>query len=166
MPPKSKKASGKRRLIFEDPEEEEEKREPSPTTTPPSSSTPPKKRQRASFQSPQRKSKKTATVVTPEAKEEEYVPKYIHKNVHYLRKNQGKLPKHTRQTYDLVCEHYEIPTNFEQSHSYGPLSGTTYEERVVQEYVLGKLNAKDDAVEICTCCATLGHMRDDCPTLV
>jgi hypothetical protein len=99
----------------------------------------------------------------------EYVPKYIHKNVDYRRKGQAKLSPSTLQVFQLVEEHFAIPKDIEQNRSYGPLSGSSYEERVVRAYALGKLTPKDptDAdVAICTSCSTVGHKRDDCPDLL
>jgi hypothetical protein len=127
----------------------------------------------AFLSSPETKKKKTA-VVTPlderkVAAVSEYVPKYIHKNVDYRRKGEAKLSPSTLQVFQLVEEHFDIPKDIEQNRSYGPLSGTSYEERVIRTYTLGKLTAKDSAdadIAICTSCATVGHRRDDCPDLL
>jgi hypothetical protein len=140
-----------------------------------SASTTPRRRRgmEAFLSSPEAKKKKTA-VVTPlderkVAAVSEYVPKYIYKNVDYRRKGQAKLSPSTLQVFQLVEEHFDIPKDIEQNRSYGPLSGTSYEERVIRTYTLGKLTAKDPAdadVAICTSCATVGHRRNDCPALL
>ena len=98
-----------------------------------------------------------------------------------------------KQIFDLVEEHYAIPSNFETDiRSYGPLSGTCFEERVVNAYDRGlllsssvkskrKMKTKtkkednqqsvettitDGAVLICSHCADLGHGRNDCLELI
>jgi hypothetical protein len=125
------------------------------------------------FATPTAKKQKRAAAVTPEEPPNEkqlsrYVPKYIHKNLDYKTRGEKDLPATTLQVYRLVREHYRIPEDFEQRRTFGPLSGTSYEERVVQAYAVGKLASKKDGapVKICTCCAALGHKREDCPTLI
>jgi hypothetical protein len=158
------------------------RRASSPSTEPPA--TPDKKRRSRlrsgtldAFATPDGKKQKTslrAIAVTPEEDAEhkalsKYVPKYIHKNLDYKRRGEKDLPAATLEVYRLVCDHYEIPENFEQRRAYGPLSGTSHEERVIQAYSIGKLSPKHGDIapaEICTCCATLGHKRFDCPTLI
>jgi hypothetical protein len=96
-----------------------------------------------------------------------YVPKYIHKNLDYKREGEKDLPKVSLDVYRLVCEHYEIPASFEQRRAFGPLSGVSYEERIIREYSIGNLSPKEgEAVSICTSCASLGHKREDCPNLI
>lgn len=131
-----------------------------------------------SFATPDAKKQRRVTpAVTPEEESSDhnalsrYVPEYIHKNLDYKKRGEKTLSATTSEVYRLVCEHYEIPDNFEQRRSFGPLSGTSYEERVVQAYAVGRLasSRKDGdapAAEICTCCAALGHKRVDCPTLI
>lgn len=103
-----------------------------------------------------------------EKKEEggEYVPTYIDKNLSYKRKGVASLPFTVEKTYQLVIDHYHIPKDFEHNRSYGPLSGTSYEERVIGAYRLSLLEPQDQSVEICSNCATLGHLRNDCPELI
>ena len=133
-------------------------------TTTPVSSPPPKKSRDAATVTPEKEP-------TPEQKElAKHVPKYLHKNVEYQRKGECQLPPNKRKTYQWICERYEIPIDFEQKRSYGPLSGTTYEDRVIQAQALGKLerllNAPDSETRICTECAEAGHVRKSCPTLI
>jgi hypothetical protein len=85
-----------------------------------------------------------------------------------------------KRVFDLVEEHYVIPSNFESDRSYGPLSGTCFEERVVNAYDRGLLlpnhqnqnkhPSNDEGcgsiLIICTHCAALGHRQDDCPDLI
>jgi len=100
---------------------------------------------------------------------DDYVPTYIHKNLDYHRKGVAldSLPPKTVKAFELITKHYIIPKNLEQSRSYGPLSGSTYEQRVISAYRLGKLEAIDEPAKIiCTACVEIGHDRDDCPTLV
>jgi inner membrane protein involved in colicin E2 resistance len=105
-----------------------------------------------------------------EAKElSKYVPKYIHANVGYKTKGTATLPDTTIKAYDMVAQHFEIPVDLEQRRAHGPLSGSSYEERVLQEYELNKLTPKREGTTvalICTCCAEMGHKRNDCPTLI
>jgi hypothetical protein len=97
-----------------------------------------------------------------------YVPSYIHENVQYISKaHMSSLSPIEARVYDWIMEQYEIPKDLEQNRKYGPLSGSTYADRVNSAYRLGSLKrANDDTSQICTVCASLGHDRDHCPTLV
>jgi hypothetical protein len=136
-------------------------------------SSPGAKKKKGAVVTPGEKNQKTA-VVTPLDERKaaavfEWIPKYIHENVDYRRKGQAKLSPSTLQVFQWVEERFDIPKDLEQNRSYGPLSGTSYEERVIRAHALGKLTAKDPAdadVAICTSCATVGHTRDDCPDLL
>jgi hypothetical protein len=130
-----------------------------------------------SFQSPapQRTKKSRVAAVTPEEQAEviklsKHVPTYLHKNVEYSRKGEKKISAPKIKAFKWICERYVIPNDFEQKREYGPLSGTTYEERVIDAYSVGKLERKESASDeetcVCTVCADVGHKRDDCPTLI
>ena len=144
--------------------------------------------------------RKTSVLVTPEKKEDEengeeqpqqqqqeqqHVPTYIHKNLNYHRRGQAFLNETLKRVFDLVEEHYVIPSDFESNRSYGPLSGTCFEERVVNAYDRGLLlpnhpnenenqnqqPSNDDegcgsVLIICTHCAALAHRQEDCPDLI
>jgi hypothetical protein len=99
---------------------------------------------------------------------DDYVPSYIHKNVEYLsRDHMSDLSPIQTKVYNWIMEQYELPKDVEQNRKYGPLSGSTYADRVISAYRLGSLKrANDDTTQICTECANLGHDRDHCPTLV
>ena len=101
-----------------------------------------------------------------EKKEGEYVPIYIHKNVSYVRKGEADLDPATEKAFQLIEEHYLIPKGFENDRSYGPISGISFEERVIASYSNNLLKPKEEAVEICTHCADVGHKRDDCEELI
>ena len=122
-------------------------------------------------------SRKASVLVTPEKvgdeeqeKEKEYVPTYIHKNLNYKRRGMASLDENLERTFDLVEEHYVIPSDFENNRSYGPLSGTCFEQRAVDAYEKGLLvpirSSKEGDVLICVYCAQLGHRQDDCPQLI
>jgi hypothetical protein len=136
--------------------------------------------------------RKTSVLVTPEKKEDEekgedqqqqqqqHVPIYIHKNLNYQRRGQAFLNETLKRVFDLVEEHYVIPSDFESNRSYGPLSGTCFEERVVNAYDRGLLLPNHEnrhqqlsndegcgsVLVICTHCAALGHRQEDCPDLI
>ncbi|GAX12254.1 hypothetical protein FisN_1Hu185 [Fistulifera solaris] len=136
-------------------------------------SSPQKRSSVTSFESPAPSKKQKSVVITPEAQKEDlsqFVPKYIHKNVEYCREGSSTLPSKTIQVYQWIRERYKIPSDFEQQRFFGPLSGTSYEQRVITEYKLGKLDRKEDAPDdetlICSGCAQTGHLRDDCPALI
>ena len=153
-----------------------------------------KKRRMESYFSPVASRKNQSALVTPEkvdtkpsVKKDEtkkekaddaYVPVHIHKNLNYQRRGQASISKELKKTFALVEDYFEIPRDFESNKTYGPLSGTCFEERVVEAYNHGLLQSKtrgdndgDDSgnktvVEICSHCATTGHKREDCPELV
>ena len=119
------------------------------------------------FSTPKKRTKTDGGVT--ENEDRLYVPTYIHKNVSYFRKGEAKLSAKTETCFRLVAEHFVIPKDMEQSRKYGPLSGTSFEERVISAYNLGLLEPKrpeSDGVEICSNCAEEGHTRDDCPKLI
>ena len=193
MPKPRKSKSQQQKLDFGAPGEEDEevvadeektrearrkkRASPQPSTTPSGNGSDAKRPKAAS--TPKRGKKSAATIVTPAQSAsktkkkkdaiEEYVPIHIHKNVDYHRKGQAAdaLSPNTLKAFQLIEQHYEIPNDLEQSRAYGPLSGSTYEERVITAYRLGKLQAVDRPAQIiCTACAGLGHQRDGCPTLL
>lgn len=118
--------------------------------------------------SPLKPSKKIKTTST--RKDEEYVPTYIHKNIGYQRKGQATLSVKVKKTYAWIEKNYHIPTDFETNKfDYGPQSGTSYEERLVQAYNLSLLepkNPQSSELEFCSSCTQIGHMKSDCPQLI
>jgi len=189
----------KRRLVFSDDKiipataEKDETKAVSRKVAVAAVATPEKKRQRRDdrdegitmYFSPASTSEKGNTkeisiVVTPERHEKKtqqeqqgdasHVPLYIHKNVNYQRRGQAFLSKTFRKVFAFIEDHYVIPSNFESDRSYGPLSGTCFEVRVVEAYERGLLSAKDHHsktdIIVCSNCADLGHGRDDCPKLI
>ncbi|MGK3739742.1 MAG: hypothetical protein ACI8RD_011299 [Bacillariaceae sp.] len=131
--------------------------------------------------------KKAASVmmVTPEKRDKEkqkkgtehgnkeHVPIYIHKNVNYQRRGEATLSETIQKVFDFIEEHYVIPSNFESDRLMGPLSGTCFEVRVVEAYEKGLLLSANTTdyqsttdIIICSHCADLGHVGDDCPKLI
>lgn len=112
--------------------------------------------------------KRTTTTQT-----DEYVPRYIHKNLSYRRRGESDhLSDVQLECFRRILDHYLIPEDLERNRTrYGPLSGSTYEELVIEQYGLGRLRARDATepgrrVMICTACAATGHKRTTCPTLI
>lgn len=127
----------------------------------------------SSFSSPVSKPAEKRSVVTPEKGEEkgsaEFVPKYIHKNVGYHCKGKSEISTTKQAAYELILDSHVIPKDLETSRAFGPLSGTCFEDRVLQAYTLGKLEVQsgyDGDTRICTVCADKGHKRTECPTLI
>lgn len=186
---KSKRTSAKRRLDFSDADDDnsvvvlEKEIQVVPAT-------PEKKKRRrnnkqviSTYFSPVKATdakKAAAIVVTPEQKDEteqeekaipesqQHVPIYIHKNVGYQRRGEASISSKLKRVFELVEEHYSIPADFESNRSFGPLSGTCFEERAVNAYEKGLLKATktSQAVLICTYCGTVGHEADECPDLI
>ena len=158
MPRVTRSTATKRRLNFEEPDD--------------TGATTPQKRGIQSKLSP----KKKDTLSTPAKKarvevreEESYVPKYIHKNVEYARKGESSISANMKKTFSLIQLHFRLPEDLETNGKYGPLSGTCFEERAIIAYSMGELEVKNpesDGIQICTACATVGHKRDCCPTLI
>mmetsp|Transcript_13848 Transcript_13848/g.18076 ORF Transcript_13848/g.18076 Transcript_13848/m.18076 type:complete len:194 (-) Transcript_13848:220-801(-) len=109
---------------------------------------------------------------TKESKKDSFVPVYIHKNLVYHTEGSSNLSEKKKQAFALICKTHLIPSDLESSRAHGPLSGSTYEEKVLEKYTLEQLQPKpgfeDDptATKICIACADQGHIRDDCPTLL
>lgn len=106
-----------------------------------------------------------------------YVPTHIHKNVGYISKsiiasdNKVIIDSKTKIVYDYICTNFNIPNDIEYNLKlYGPLSGTSYEDRIIHVYTIGKLQPKksnhNKILDICIQCTKIGHKRNDCPTLI
>ncbi|VEU37524.1 unnamed protein product [Pseudo-nitzschia multistriata] len=121
----------------------------------------------------------TTAVVTPEkdsldgeTEDDAHVPRYIHKNLGYKRRGDAVLDPSVEAAFALVEEHCGIPPGFENDRKYGPLSGTCFEQRLLDAYDKGMVRPKigpggnTTGIEICTHCASLGHGRDECPVLI
>lgn len=120
-----------------------------------------------------RRTSATAALITPEPKAKaktktttsRHVPIYIHKNLNYQRCGEATLGENRLAVFRMVEEHCGIPEDFENDRSYGPLSGTCFEERAIEAYDKGLLTPFS-GVTICTSCGSLGHGRDECPELI
>jgi hypothetical protein len=123
----------------------------------------------------------TKKVTLLQTKSGEYIPEYIHKNVDYVRKGEVlKLSPIQSRVLQWIHDNFDVPNDFEQNRKYGPLSGSSYPDRVITAYRLGSLERikrtddddNDDKIGskkhsvICTVCADLGHIADACPTLL
>lgn len=173
---KAKSISAKRRLDFSESDDKQDAPadismiSPLRATAEPSITETPKKKARLDAK---RKiivtpDKEDTKPITPE-EEKEYVPTYIHKNLSYHRRGKASLDSKTKKTFELIENYFTIPKDFEQSRRFGSLSGTCYEQRVIQAYALSLLKPTIDdnaGLEICSECATIGHKRFDCPTLI
>mmetsp|Transcript_2158 Transcript_2158/g.6258 ORF Transcript_2158/g.6258 Transcript_2158/m.6258 type:complete len:215 (+) Transcript_2158:118-762(+) len=121
-----------------------------------------------------RKKKKLEAKATTTADEEPYVPTYIHKNVGYARFGTAtdRLTDGQKLAFNFVVEQYNIPSDFETNRKYGPLSGTSYEERVLAAYATNGLDPSEEADPtlihkgICTFCGIIGHKKKLCPDLI
>ena len=195
--PSSKKKYPQRKLfdnvvvIDDDDDEKEEDQVTGPPPIRRVNRTPPPTQKRAttpppaSFQSPAKKSRTKPAAVTPEdahRKQDEnqqqkeapqsYVPTYLHKNVGYQRQGTSALSEAKQRAFAWICQRYVIPADLEQSRSaYGPLSGSSYEERVIQQYALDRLERNPDAApdtetDVCTECGDAGHRRAECLSLI
>jgi hypothetical protein len=96
----------------------------------------------------------------------DYIPKHLYKAIGYSRRGEKKINKIVKATFSLIDENFFIPDDFETNDKYGPKSGSYFEEHAIRAYSQGMLLSKSEKmVEICTGCGTLGHTRDDCPSL-
>mmetsp|Transcript_26783 Transcript_26783/g.39622 ORF Transcript_26783/g.39622 Transcript_26783/m.39622 type:complete len:165 (-) Transcript_26783:152-646(-) len=140
-----------------------------------------RKRPLDAFLSPKKKSGKEDAFSTPSKKtqlvadkrskkDEEYIPKYVYKNIDYKCKGQGKIDETVQQVFQLIEKHFRIPSDLEQNRKFGPKSGITFEEHAIRAYKLNMLEPRkssdDQCIDICTHCAKEGHKRDECPELV
>lgn len=98
--------------------------------------------------------------------EERYVPHYLYKNVQYKRKGEVDLNTGARKAFHLIEENYIVPSNFESSRMYGPWSGSSYEERLINAYECNLLQPKGQSIPFCCACGEIGHSRRICSTLL
>lgn len=128
-------------------------------------------------ETPKAKSKKKqkleeAKASATTADEEPYVPTYIHKNVGYSSFGTAtdRLTDGQKLAFNFVVEQYHIPSDFETNRKWGPLSGTSYEERVLAAYATNGLDPSADSAlirkGICTFCGIVGHRKKLCPDLI
>lgn len=163
-----------RRIDFDDAAKQEtKKKDDSPIPVRVS----PRKRTLDSFLSPVKTSGKEVAFITPlkrtrvdekvEKKEDVYVPTYVYKNIEYKRQGEVVLDESTKKTFELVQEHFILPKDLETNRKYGPKSGTCFEEHAIRAYAQNLLESKTGtSIEICVACATTGHRRNECPSLV
>ena len=124
--------------------------------------------------SKKKKADAEAAAISTSTTEEPYVPTYIHKNVGYARFGTAldRLSDGQKLAFAFVADKYHIPADFETNRKYGPLSGSSYEERVLAAYAIGGLapseGANSDVIRkgICTFCGELGHKKKLCPELL
>jgi hypothetical protein len=98
--------------------------------------------------------------------DERYVPHYLYKNLQYRRKGEADLNTGARKAFDLIEENYFVPQNFESSRIYGPWSGSSYEERLINAYECNLLQPKVGSILFCCACGEVGHSRRLCPSLL
>ena len=125
-----------------------------------------------------KKNKKKAdaedAAISTSTTEEPYVPTYIHKNVGYARFGTAldRLSDGQKLAFAFVADKYHIPADFETNRKFGPLSGSSYEERVLAAYATDGLAPSEGAdldvirKGICTFCGELGHKKKLCPELL
>eukprot|EP00968_Pinguiococcus_pyrenoidosus_P004985 scaffold323_cov232-Pinguiococcus_pyrenoidosus.AAC.4 len=127
--------------------------------------------------------------------DDDYVPVHLYANLEYRRRGDKELSATEIAAFELVETHYEvrrtlstsrkmyllrtfalfsdryssflqIPKDFEKDSKYGPISGLSFEERVLAAYQQDKLRPKSAKVKICVACASVGHVKRRCPTLI
>ena len=98
----------------------------------------------------------------------------------YSCEGERALDPNIAKTFKFVREHYIIPSDFESSSEFGPLSGTCYESRVITAYMCGQLHRidgvdkladspfpttryPDDDMKMCRMCGSMGHFPRYCP---
>lgn len=90
----------------------------------------------------------------------------LHEAVFYKPRGQVQLSQGERAALDHVAANYVIPDDFElDTTKFGPLSGVSYEERLLSAYrhALLPLRRGHTRVALCTGCAREGHWVTDCP---
>ena len=110
----------------------------------------------------------TATAARAAKKSSRYVPTAIYKNIQYSVRTDDSIMKLSvprRLALTKILELVEIPDDFE-TRKFGPLSGTCWEERVLNCYDSGLLKSPGGKEIICTSCASEEHRRNDCPLLL
>jgi hypothetical protein len=98
--------------------------------------------------------------------EERYIPHYLYKNLQYRRKGEADLNTGARKAFNMIEENYLVPQNFESSRIYGPWSGSSYEERLINAYECNLLQPKVRSIIFCCACGEVGHSRRLCSSLL
>ena len=99
---------------------------------------------------------------------EAYVQEHIHKNVEYTRRSAASfqsLPACMQLAFSSIEANFIIPEEFENSRKFGPLSGVSFEKRLIFVYLGGLLainGEEGDETIICVCCGRLGHVKKEC----
>jgi hypothetical protein len=96
---------------------------------------------------------------------------FLHESLQY--KVEGRATHLTaaqEKVFAWVKTHCEIPTDFDSNHKFGPLSGISYEERVISAYMYKLIEPKNPSemsqqIKMCTSCGEKGHFFPRCPQL-
>lgn len=94
---------------------------------------------------------------------------FIHQVVGYAPEGQSDLTPNELKVFTFVTDNFAVPKDFENT-SHGPLSGISFERRVISAFVFGQLEplptAPPDvtATKMCVDCGELGHLPRDCPS--
>jgi len=111
-----------------------------------------------------------------DADQNQSVQSFVHKAVSYDRAGFKELPLNKFKVYEFVKDNFSIPENFEKDHKFGPLSGVSFEERVIDAYMQNLLEpqSRDDSfieddsgknilLKMCFTCGNFGHWPKSCP---
>mmetsp|Transcript_24170 Transcript_24170/g.75595 ORF Transcript_24170/g.75595 Transcript_24170/m.75595 type:complete len:152 (+) Transcript_24170:51-506(+) len=64
-----------------------------------------------------------------------FEPSALNKLIFYTREGESdSLPPEKRTIYDFIVSSCEVPADFERNHKYGPKSGISYEERLINAF--------------------------------
>ena len=131
------------------------------------------KRVRGEMGKGKRANKRSRTIQVSEGstsseEEDARTPTHLHKLLRYKRRGNVALTTVQRRVVDYIERNFVVPVDFERSHRYGPLSGMSFEERLIAAYHSEQLALRDKTksygmLKICGCCGECGHMQDDCP---
>nr|CCA17314.1 hypothetical protein PITG_06232 [Albugo laibachii Nc14] len=102
----------------------------------------------------------------------QYVPRFIYRTVKYTHKKKKTYGENRNSAVELTLRHiekyYQIPSDLEQNHKFGPHSGMDYNSRLIRAFTLDLLEPKTSQDKnhipgICISCGDIGHTQRYCP---
>lgn len=112
-----------------------------------------------------KESKKNRCSQVPASTKPQITQSFIHKAVGYKTEGLSQLTANQTAVVEWIKDNFIVPLDFDISHEFGPLSGVSYEERLLNAYMFGKIEPREGVTyrKRCWECGEFGHFPQHCP---